>query len=67
MADKETRKRVKMSRKKAYAKAYLTGRDHYKQFGDADKTSVRCSARRGYRKGLRDANFEAKQRSQLKY
>ena len=45
MADKETRKRVKMSRKKAYAKAYLTGRDHYRQFGDADRTSVRCSAR----------------------
>ena len=67
MADKETRKRVKMSRKKAYAKAYLTGRAHYKQFSDSEKITVRCSAKRGYRKGLKDANFEAKQRSLSKY
>lgn len=66
MADKETRKRVKMNRKKAYARAYVTGRDHYRQFGDADRISVRCSAKRGYKKGLQDANFEAKQRSRLK-
>lgn len=66
MADKETRKRIKTNRKKAYARAYLTGRAHYSQFGDSDRTTVRCSAKRGYRKGLKDAHYEAKQRNLLK-
>lgn len=60
------RKPLKTSRKKAYAKGYLTGRDHYRQINDSDHITVRGSARRGYRKGLSDAHFEAKQRKQLK-
>lgn len=57
---------VKQSRKKAYARAYFTGRDHYRQFSDASKITVRGSARRGYRRGLQDAHFEHKQRQQIK-
>ena len=57
---------VKQSRKKAYAKAYFTGKDHYRQFSDAGKCTVRGSARRGYRRGLQDAHFEHKQRQQIK-
>lgn len=66
MADKETRKRIRTNRQKAYAKAYVTGRDHYRQLGDSDRITVRGSARLGYKKGLKDAHFEAKQRSRLK-
>ena len=56
------KKKLGPSRKKAYARAYLTGRDHYRQFEDSDRMTVRGSARCGYRKGLKDAHFEAKQR-----
>lgn len=60
------RKTIKTSRKKAYAKGYLTGRDHYKQINESDHITVRGSARRGYKRGLSDAHREAKQRKILK-
>lgn len=59
---KATLKQIKKSRKAAYARAYLTGRDHYKHLQHSDHISVRGSAKRGYRRGLKDAHFEAKQR-----
>lgn len=66
MAEYKQRKKLGPSRKKAYARAYLTGKDHYRQFEDSKHMTVRGSARCGYRKGLKDAHFEAKQRAALK-
>lgn len=59
-------KQIRLSRRKAYAKGYLTGRDHYRQIEDSSRFTVRGSARRGYRKGLADAHREYKQRKILK-
>lgn len=59
-------KNLKESRRKAFARGYFTGKDHYKQNEDSDRMTVRGAARRGYRKGMNDAHFEAKQRQKLK-
>jgi hypothetical protein len=58
-------KKIGPSRKQAYARAYLTGKNHYRQFPDSDHMTVRGAAKFGYRKGLKDAHFEAKQRKLL--
>lgn len=54
------------SKKKAFAKGYFTGRNHYEQLPDSGHGGVRRAARRGYRKGLRDRHFQAKQERLLK-
>lgn len=54
------------SKREAYARAYFTGKDHYKQNKDSVRMTVRGAARRGYRKGMSDAHFEAKQRQRIK-
>ncbi len=59
-------KQYKQSRRTAYARAYFTGKDHYKKNRDSDRCSVRGAARRGYRKGMSDAHFEHKQRQRIK-
>lgn len=66
MRDKYTRERVRSSRKRAYAKGYLTGLNHGKTMKDTKYWDVRSSARRGYRKGLNTAHFENKQRQRYK-
>lgn len=45
----------------AYAKGYLTGRDHYRQIPYSHIGSVRRKAYRGYKRGFKDAVFEGKQ------
>lgn len=54
------------SKREAYARGYFTGKDHYKQNKDSDHMAVRGAARRGYRKGMSDAHFEAKQRQRIR-
>lgn len=66
MAKPKKSKPIKQSRKKAYATGYLTGRSHYRQLKDSNRITVRGSARRGYRRGLKDAHYEAEQRRRLK-
>ena len=59
---RETNQRIRNSRKRAYAKGYLTGLQHGRTMTDSRYYGVRYSARRGYRKGLNTAHFENKQR-----
>lgn len=56
---------TRKSKRKAYATAYFTGKAHYRDFSDSNKLAVRGSAKRGYRRGLRDAHFEYKQRQRM--
>ena len=55
--------KYKQSKKVAFAKGYLTGVDHALNLKDMDHSSVRGSARRGYRKGIKHGTYQVRQRT----
>lgn len=55
--------KYKESKKKAFARGYVTGLDHAKTLKDAHHRPVGEAAKRGYSKGMKHGRYIIKQRN----
>lgn len=58
--------KYKESKKKAFARGYVTGLDHAKTLKDAQHRPVGEAAKRGYSKGMKHGRYIIKQRNTYK-